>query len=49
MFYCNDMTDEQVNGEILNQQNELKETLSPDFYSIYKTTIINNMLQWAIS
>lgn len=48
MFYCNDMTEEQVNGEIMNQESELKETLSPDFYSIYKSTITNNMLYWAI-
>ena len=48
MFYCNDMTEEQVKQEISDQQNELRENLSPDFYSIYKSTITNNMLQWAI-
>lgn len=46
MFYYNDMTKEQVEEDIKSKLNELKSTLSPSFFSIYKHTITNDMKYW---
>lgn len=46
MFHCNDMTKEQVEEDINSKLNELKSTLSPAFFSIYKHTITNDMKYW---
>lgn len=46
MFYCNDMTEEEVKTKISNKYEELESTLSPAFFTIYKETITNNLRCW---
>ena len=48
MFHCNDMTKEQIEEDISLKFSELKGTLSPAFFSIYKNTITNDMKYWGI-
>lgn len=48
MFHCNDMTKEQIEEDIKSKFNELKSTLSPAFFSIYKHTITNDMKYWGM-
>lgn len=49
MFYCNDMTDQNVEQNIQIEYESLKPSLSSDFHSIYKSTITNNLRNWAIA
>lgn len=49
MFYCNDLSDDEVEQKIQEKYDELKTQLSKDFFSIYKSTITNNLRNWAIS
>lgn len=49
MFYCNDFTDAKVEEKIQEKYDELKPKLSKDFFSIYKTTVTNNLRNWASS
>ena len=46
MFHYNDMTKEQIEGDIKSRLSELESTLSPAFFSIYKRTITNDMRYW---
>jgi len=49
MFYRNDMSEEQIKSDIDSKYNELKNSLSPAFFSIYKSTITNDMQYWGVS
>ena len=49
MFYCNDYTDIEIEEKIKEKYDELEPELSKDFFSIYKTTVTNNLRNWAIS
>lgn len=48
MFYCNDMAKEQIEEDINSKFDELRNRLSPAFFSIYKQTITNDMKKWGM-